>query len=218
MTQALMLEEWGDFMTASCSSFVHDRSVEESPDAVLMRKIANGDEEAFRTLVERHQVAVVGTAAKMLGSHADGEDIGQKVFLRVWKSAARYRPQARFTTWLMTITRRLVFNEIRRRRRYSHGPLEHDGEPLPIPDPSQRPADQEAQMAELRAAVDSAIASLPEKARMAVILRRYEDMPYEQIAGVIGVSIPALKSLLFRARNDLRSRLSGHLESLPPGT
>ncbi|MEY5019770.1 MAG: hypothetical protein RLZ22_858, partial [Verrucomicrobiota bacterium] len=86
-------------------------------DFALMKQIAGGDESAFRALVLRHQDAVVGTVAKMLGSPTDAEDIAQQVFLRIWQHAKQYRPDAKFTTYLFTITRNLVFNESRRRSR-----------------------------------------------------------------------------------------------------
>jgi len=86
-------------------------------DVALMKRVATGDENAFRELVERHQGAVVGTVAKMLNDAIEAEDIAQKVFLRVWKHAKRWRPEAKFTTYLFTITRNLVYNESRRRSR-----------------------------------------------------------------------------------------------------
>ena len=88
-----------------------------SIDFVLMERIGAGDHEAFRQLVERHQHAVIGTVAKMLGNASESEDIAQQVFLRIWRNARRYRPDAKFTTYLFTITRNLVFNESRRKSR-----------------------------------------------------------------------------------------------------
>ncbi|MGH8047718.1 MAG: RNA polymerase sigma factor, partial [Chthoniobacterales bacterium] len=80
-----------------------------------MMRVRGGDAGAFATLVERHQHRVIGTIARMLGSPDEAEDLAQQVFVRVWKSAARWEPSAKFTTWLLTITRNLVFNEVRRR-------------------------------------------------------------------------------------------------------
>src|SRR5207249_2463282 len=88
-----------------------DQNFAADPAAVLMRRVAEGDMEALRELIEAYQARVVGTVAKMLGSEADAEDIAQQVFVRVWKSAGRYQPTAKFTTWLFKITRNLVFNE-----------------------------------------------------------------------------------------------------------
>jgi RNA polymerase sigma-70 factor (ECF subfamily) len=182
-------------------------------DHALMRRIATGDANAFRDLVERHQKAVVGTAAKMLGGYDDAEDIAQQVFLRVWKNAKRYRPDARFTTYLFTITRNLVFNETRRRGRkkeVSADEIEESTGHLAEERAGLRP-DEQLLQEELRQAVDRAIASLPEAQRMAVVLRRYEQLPYEEIAKVLDLSVSAVKSLLFRARTALRESLADYL-------
>ena len=188
---------------------------EEASDISLMLRSGQGDLAAFQILVERHQHAVVGTAAKMLGNPAEAEDIAQMVFLRAWKSAPRYQPDAKFTTWLMTITRNLVFNEGRRKKRARLEPLElpaESGQPIrQISDASQVPADKQAVQNEVQSAIDSAIASLPEKPRMALILRRYENMPYEEIARVLKLSVPSVKSLLFRARTQLKEQLAEYL-------
>ncbi len=77
-------------------------------DMIWMEKVKNGDQEAFRLLIETHQARVIGTVAKMLGDDTDSEDIAQQVFIRVWNSASRYQPTAKFTTWLFKITRNLV--------------------------------------------------------------------------------------------------------------
>jgi RNA polymerase sigma-70 factor (ECF subfamily) len=184
----------------------------EPDDVELMRLAGGGDEQAFEQLVERHQNLVIGTVAKMLGGAEGAEDIAQQVFVRVWQSAPRYRPEAKFTTWLLTIVRNLVFNETRRRRRGFFQPFENDDGSVPdIHDLSMRDASAELGERELREAIDAAIAALPEVQRMAIILRRFEDMPYEDIAEVLKTSVPAVKSLLFRAREDLRVRLKGFL-------
>ena len=188
---------------------------ENSRDILLMERIGAGDHRAFRELVERHQNAIVGTVAKMLGNASEAEDIAQQVFLRVWRHAKRYRPDAKFTTYLFTITRNLVFNESRRKKRrneVSADEREENSHTLIPADPNRQP-DSELLQEELRQAVDKAIASLPEPQRMAVVLRRYEQMPYEEIARVLDVSISAVKSLLFRARAALRDALAGYLGS-----
>ncbi|HEY5812176.1 MAG TPA: sigma-70 family RNA polymerase sigma factor [Terrimicrobiaceae bacterium] len=188
---------------------------ESADDVSLMLRVKGGDLEAFETLVTRHQHSVVGTAAKMLGGAAEGEDIAQQVFVRVWKSAPRYQPAAKFTTWLMTITRNLVFNELRRRRRSHHVSMDE------VKDDTLRPqfVDEEAPApseelldAELQDAIDAAIADLPENQRTAIVLRRFEGMPYEEIAQVLKTSVPAIKSILFRARSELKAKLKKYLE------
>jgi RNA polymerase sigma-70 factor (ECF subfamily) len=184
----------------------------EPDDVELMRLAGGGDERAFEQLVERHQNLVIGTVSKMLGGFEGAEEIAQQVFVRAWQSAPRYRPEAKFTTWLLTIARNLVFNESRRRRRGFFQPFENDdGSVMDIRDDSGRDAAAALSQRETQQAVDAAITALPEAQRMAIVLRRFEAMPYEDIAVVLKTSVPAVKSLLFRAREDLRERLKGFL-------
>src|SRR6266699_5381688 len=101
-------------------------SKEDDEDVRLMRLVSGGDTGAFEEIIERHQSLVAGTVARMLGSNSEVEDIAQQVFIRVWKSAGRYVPRAKFTTWLLKITRNLVFNELRRTKRHANVPLQTD--------------------------------------------------------------------------------------------
>lgn len=184
-------------------------------DVALMARAAKGDHQAFEDLVTRHQHAVVGTVAKMLGNPSEAEDIAQQVFLRLWKSAPRYKPAAKFTTFLFTITRNLVFNETRRKQRRKEHSLDEqeDDWHQQIPESDESQPDSRLVQDELRRAVDQAIADLPEKQRLAVILRRYEQMPYEEIAQILELSVSAVKSQLFRARTALRESLQRFLDS-----
>jgi RNA polymerase sigma-70 factor (ECF subfamily) len=195
---------------------------DETPDAAAqdllwMARIKQGDTEALRSLIEAHQHRVIGTVAKMLGDESDAEDISQQVFIRVWKSAARYEPTAKFTTWLFKITRNLVFNELRRRKRHPTRSLdaaaEEDGRPLQMADPGTKPADTALLDDEMQAAIQRAIDELPEVQRMAIILRRYDDIPYEDIGEILDLSVPAVKSVLFRARTELREKLKRYLDT-----
>jgi RNA polymerase sigma-70 factor (ECF subfamily) len=183
----------------------------EISDEALMLRIAEGDSELFRTFVERHQQLVISLVTRMIGS-ADAEDLAQQVFLNVWKSAPRWRPEAKVTTWLLTIAKRLVFNEARRRGRTRLIPQSEDQEHEPeYPDPTPGP-DREVLEKELHLAIEKAINQLPEKERLALVLRQYQGMPYEEIAEVLGVSLAAVKSLLFRARNSMKRLLVPYLE------
>jgi RNA polymerase sigma-70 factor (ECF subfamily) len=186
---------------------------EDAVDIRLMELVGAGDTAAFETLVKRHQRLVVGTVARMLGNNSDAEDIGQQVFVRVWKSANRYVARAKFTTWLLKITRNLVFNELRRRARHAQVPLPTDPEQeaRPLRDEQTAGPDESLLEQELQNAIDAAIARLPETQRMAVILRRYQDLSYEEIAETLDQSVSAVKSLLFRARTELRMSLSRYL-------
>jgi len=178
-----------------------------------MHLVASGDTVAFETLIERHQALIAGTVARMLGSNSDVEDIAQQVFIRVWKSASRYVARAKFTTWLLKITRNLVFNEMRRAKRHPHVPVQIDpeAEELPLRDEMTATPDATLLQEELQSKIDSAIAQLPDTQRMALVLRRYQELSYEEIAEVLELSVPAVKSLLFRARTELRERLQDYL-------
>jgi RNA polymerase sigma-70 factor (ECF subfamily) len=179
-----------------------------------MELVSAGDVAAFEKLVERHQRLVVGTVARMLGNNSDAEDIGQQVFVRVWKSAGRYVARAKFTTWLLKITRNLVFNELRRRARHTQLPLQAEVEEAerPLKDERVVTPDEALLEQELQEAIDAAIARLPETQRMAVILRRYEELSYEEIAEALDQSVSGIKSLLFRARTELRESLKHYLD------
>ena len=184
------------------------RSDEEAEDVRLMHLVSQGDARALEELIERHQSLVAGTVARMLGSNSDVEDIAQQVFIRVWKSARRYVPRAKFTTWLLKITRNLVFNELRRTKRHPHVSLQTEPgvEEFPVKDEVNPAPDASLLETELQRAIEEAIMQLPESQRMALVLRRYE-----QIAEILDLSVPAVKSVLFRARTELRSRLSRYL-------
>lgn len=180
----------------------------------LMLRVKEGDVKAFEKIVELHQNAIVGTCARMLNNLDDAHDIAQEVFVRVWRSAPRYEPTAKFTTWLFTIMRNLVFNESRRRSRRKEVSIEQENEddpPKHFADHSVPGADENLAKAEFHDALDKAIAALPEKQRIAVILRGRQDLPYEEICTILKMSLPAVKSLLFRARNELRKHLATFL-------
>ena len=192
----------------------------DAHDKALMVRIADGDEEALRELIEKHQGAVYGTISKMLGDPIEAQDLAQQVFVRVYRAAGSYRAVAQFKTWMFTIVRNLVFNEHRRRSRATFIPLQppeaetnaprsHAG--LELPDPAKDPGER-ALDKEMMAAVDRAIVALPEQQRLAIVLRRYDEFSYEQIAEILKTSVPATKSLLFRARETLRTALQDYLQ------
>ncbi len=188
-------------------------------DLAWMARIKEGDTAALEQLIEAHQHRIIGMVAKMLGDESDAEDVAQQAFIRVWKSASRYEPTAKFTTWLYKITRNLVFNELRRRKRHVTQSLdqplgpEASDRPLQREDPGAKAPDTSLLDAEMQAAIQRAIDELPETQRMAIILRRYDDVSYEEIAEILDLSVPAVKSVLFRARTDLREKLKQYLEA-----
>ena len=181
-----------------------------------MLRVKAGDEEAFRDLIERHQRAVISVIYRALGDAWEAEDIAQRVFIQVFRSARRYQPTAKFTTWLYTITHNAIRNEYRRRARHAAESFDaltqpgEAGEPgaqladLRATDPSQTVIERE-----LQESIEAAVQLLPDAQRTAVILCRFEGLPYEEIAVVLGCSVSAVKSLLHRARATLKEELRG---------
>lgn len=171
-------------------------------DGNLMRRAAAGDEDAARVLVERHLSRAVGLAFRMLGNPASAEDVAQEAFLRLWKQAGRWRPEARVGTWLYTVVHNLCLDELRRpmRRVRALDPELAD---------SRETAQAARQHSEVSALVEAALRALPERQRAALALVHYEQLPASEAAAIMGISIEALESLLARARRALRTRLAG---------
>ena len=192
----------------------NDTADDDSRDAELMQQIRNHrSEAALRELMQRHGNAVFAMGYRMLNNSADAEDITQRTFIRVWNAADGYRPDAKFTTWLFTIVKHLVFNESRRRQRKPVLSLtdadtdeEHDH-----PAPAAEAPDAALEHRELEQAVNRALNALPPKMRMAIQLRRYQELSYEEIAFILDLTESAAKSLLFRARRQLREALKAFL-------
>lgn len=178
-------------------------------DAQLMLAFQRGDESAFDALFERHHDRVLNTAYRFLGDANLAQDIAQEVFVRVYTRGKDYHPRAAFTTWLYRITANACFDEARKRKRVRH--TAPDELPETMADPSS-PPEALAEKVELTREVRRAIASLPDNQRLAVVLQRYEGLTYPQIAEVLKTSIPAVESLLFRAKNTLRAMLSPYVE------
>ncbi|MEG0023774.1 MAG: sigma-70 family RNA polymerase sigma factor [Akkermansia sp.] len=186
---------------------------ENELDTQLMWRIREGDTHAMESLIRRHQDVVYATISGMLRKQGDIEDIAQQVFIRIWRSASTYEPSAKFKTWMFTILRNLVFNEMRRKRRkpvLSSDALEEENGMILSIDSALSP-DEAADQSELEQAVNQAIDELSPKEKLALQLRRYENMPYEEIATVLETSVSATKSILFRARNQLKEKLSHFL-------
>ncbi len=190
-------------------------------DKALMVRIAEGDEIALRELIEKHQGAVYGTIAKMLGDPVEAQDLAQQVFVRVYRAAGSYRATAQFKTWMFTIVRNLVFNEHRRRSRatlVSLNPVDHEWgssgstAAMDLPDLTNKTPGENMLREEMLQKVNEAILLLPEQQRLAIVLRRYDEFSYEEIAEILKTSVPATKSLLFRARETLRVALQDYLE------
>jgi len=185
-------------------------------DVDLMRRVKAGDEDAFRELIERHQRAVISVIFRAVGDAWEAEDLAQRVFIQVFRSARRYKPTAKFTTWLFTITHNAIRNEYRRRARHAAESFDALTQPTAAGEPGVQLADPRATdpsqaviERELQEKIQAAIQLLPEAQRTAVILCRFEGLPYEEIAEVLDCSVAAVKSLLHRARATLKEELRG---------
>ncbi|MBI5724734.1 MAG: sigma-70 family RNA polymerase sigma factor [Planctomycetes bacterium] len=184
------------------------------PDTQLMLRVARGgDREAFAQLVNRNAPKVHALVYRFLGNAEQAEDMAQDVFMRVYKTAASYQPTAKFGTWLYRIVANLSFNVLRSRRisktvnfQSLEGPDEETGRfdvaDTNVPQPHCGLDDQE-----LRTKVMQAVNQLPENQRLAIILSKYEEKSYEDIAEIMDISAMAVKSLLSRARNNLHEAL-----------
>lgn len=188
-------------------------------DAALMLRVKQGDHSAFAELVDKYKQPVMNLAYRMLRDPTEAEDLAQNVFLQVHKSAARYEVSAKFSTWLFTIARNLSLNEIRRRSRHPAEPLE-----APHPEQEDQPLRQfedrklasppEALLhGELEQKIEQALAGLPEAQRTAILLCRQDELSYEDIAGVLGCSVSATKSLIHRGRETLKQKLKPYLRT-----
>jgi len=188
------------------------------PDIRIMLRVRDDDQTAFQQLVEQYQHRLVAVMRHLVGSNDEAEDLAQEVFLRVYRARKKYHPQAKFSTWLFTIANNLALNHLRRRQRKPVVPL-NVSESGPL---GPRPAEQmvrdraaqpmhRLQQKELAAIVQEAINGLNERQRMAVVLNKFEDMGYAEIAEVMGLSSKAVKSLLSRARMNLRVALQPYI-------
>ena len=180
-------------------------------DAELMLRVRDGDEASFGLLLEKHRRPVIHFLYRMVQNQAVSEELAQEVFLRVYKARATYAPTAKFTTWLFRIASHLAINWLRDRRneksQSSLSELSADGLTLQVADRVMTKEQEllfEARIREVR----EAIQSLPAKQRAAVLMHKYREMGYAQIAKTLNCSESAVKSLLFRAYESLRARLT----------
>lgn len=191
-----------------------------TPDAdqILMRRFQDGDESAFEVLVHKYQGLVLSLVRRYLGSRFAGvEDVAQQVFFRVFRSKMTYQPKAKVKTWLYSITVNACLNEIRRlraeknRRVNSFTAVFGDGsggEGTPTFEDARSPtASGDMEEGEVAAQVRAAVDLLPDQQRLALVLTRFHGCSYEEVAASMETTVPAVKSLLTRARENLRKRL-----------
>ena len=188
------------------------------PDIRVMLQVRDDQPGAFEELVSRFQHRLVAVMNHLVGNPEEAEDLAQEVFLRVYRARKKYHPRSKFSTWLFTIANNLALNALCSRQRKPVVPLEvRDSGPL-----GPRPAEQLArdragppgdrlQQQELAAVVRAALEGLNERQRVAVVLNKFEDMNYAEIAEVMGLTTKGVKSLLSRARENLRVALKDYI-------
>lgn len=180
-------------------------------DAELMLRVREGDSQSFALLLARHRAPVIHFLYRMIQNQAVAEELAQEVFLRVYRSRANYEPTAKFTTWLFRIASHVALNHIRdgkHERNQESLDQEHDdglGRQVAIQEPTvEQQMLREAKFEEIRRTIQL----LPAKQRAAVLMHKYEEMDYAQIAAALECSESAVKSLLFRAYETLRAKLA----------
>jgi RNA polymerase sigma-70 factor (ECF subfamily) len=189
------------------------------PDVQLMLRARDGDEGAFSELVMKYQDRLVGLLANMVGHSDNAEDLAQDVFLRIYRARNGYEPNAKFSTWLFAVAHNVACNSKRSRSRRKEVQLQ----PPPSGDAGnvseQFVADKSGLMPtrmfakkELQDKVQQAMASLNERQRMAVLLHKFEGMSYADIGAALDMTPQAVKSLLSRARDNLRLQLENYVK------
>jgi RNA polymerase sigma-70 factor, ECF subfamily len=180
-------------------------------DAQLMLRVKDGDGASFALLLNKYRLAVTHFQYRMVQDQPVAEELAQEVFLRVYKSRETYEPTAKFTTWLYRIATHLALNWLRdRKNERGQQRLDDVTEDGPVRELPDRTPSVEQRMVH-RVKVDEvrrAVAALPAKQRAAVLMHKYEEMEYSQIAKILSCSESAVKSLLFRAYETLRVRLA----------
>lgn len=184
---------------------MHDDS-----DIQLMMRFKNGDSHAFQTLFNKHKKRVINYCFRFCGNHGLAEDLAQETFLRVYKAAPRYKPKARFTTWLFKIATNVCLNELRKpvyRSRIESLSSEGGNEGDRITDPHQKGLDDDFETNETLHILKRAIMELPEKQRAALLLKIEGEFSYKEIAKQIHRTENNVKILIFRARQRLKEIL-----------
>jgi RNA polymerase sigma-70 factor (ECF subfamily) len=190
----------------------YDVAIMARSDVQLMLEAKAGDDASFELLLQRYRTPLVSFLYLMVRDSATAEDLSQEVFIRVYRARAKYAPSAKFTTWLFRIATNLALNRIRDTRHRLleislDAPAEEHEPSMELPAREMR-VDQLLLERDRAAVIRNAVESLPEKQRIAVLLHKYEDMDYVEIAKVLECSEAALKSLLFRAYETLRVQLA----------
>jgi len=179
---------------------------EQDPDVGLMQRVAKEDRAAFEELVLKYQKKVINTIYRYTGNPGVAEELAQDVFVRVFRAAKKYRPEARFSTWLFTIVRNVCANYRTREGKHDRQ-MDSEASPL-LAGPAQQNPESDYQRKEVQQKIQQAIAELPESLRMPLVLNHFSQMQYDEIARVLDLSLAAVKVRIHRARMALVEKLS----------
>jgi len=185
---------------------------------IHMERLARGDDAAFELILERYRKRIFGIIYRYIQDRTQAEDLSQEVFIRIYKARHTYEPTAKFSTWVYAITSNLCLNEIRKQKTagkvFSLHDVTKSGERERMNGMANGKAvdpSEQIEKEEVAAQVRKVISELPDQQRMAVILRRFEDMSYQEIAKAMKQSVSAVKSLLSRARENIRIKMAPFL-------
>ncbi len=177
-------------------------------DIELMTRVKSGDDAAFSELMRRHYRGIVNYIYRFTNNKGNSEDLAQEAFLRVYRSARRYKPEAKFSTWLYKIVSNLCITEVKTKRKDQGVSLdeieENSGD---LGDLKSSDAHDLVFRREIGGAISEALRSLPERERMSIILCKYEELPYEEVADIIGCTVGAVKAYVHRGRMKLIQKL-----------
>jgi RNA polymerase sigma-70 factor (ECF subfamily) len=189
----------------------------EIPSEDLMARVAKGDDDAFEILVNRHQTSVLNLIYRFIGDRTQAKDLAQEVFLKVWQAAKSYEAKAKFTTWIYRITVNLCLNELKSARRRKWFPFHRsDGDSENAIEETFSDGSPTAEdlllVKERSRQITNALQSLPDNQRMALVLKKYDDLSYQEIAKILNCSVSAVESLIVRAKRTLQKKLTLQLQ------
>jgi RNA polymerase sigma-70 factor (ECF subfamily) len=187
-----------------------NNAFEADPDIQLMLDFANGDDSAFNQIMGKYKGIVIGITRRYFNDRSRAEDIAQEVFLRIYLSKNKYKPKSKLSTWIFRITANLCLNDIRSRKR-EEGNLDLINDNTSSTDRELDIIDK-LEKEELNETVRSALLSLPERQRLAVILSKYDGLSYQEISKILNCSISAVDSILQRAKQTLKKQLNKYFK------
>ena len=183
-------------------------------DVELLLRFKYGDISSYEELLDKYQSPIINFLYRITGDKTEAEDLAQEVFLKVYNSRVKYTPRAKFSTWIYTIAKNTALNEIRRKKGIFHlfkKDLNKEGAEEEIPDNRNPSVLNELEKKDVEKIVKNEINSLPQNQKITVILSKYDNLSYEEIAQVMNCSVSSVKSLLNRAKISLKGKLKKYI-------